>query len=331
MMICACPAVWSQDNKQPEAVNYVPDIHGTLRARYEAEFSPSESRFQVRNARVSISGRIARPISYFFNTDLCDRGKMKILDAWGKVAVGGGLDFQAGQFRMPFGVDPFRAPDAYYFSNRSFIAKQMCNYRAVGAKIGWHGLEEKMSIEAGAFNPSTIGDHEVWNRRLAYAVKGTYRLHNVTFATGFQSLEPAGTRTNLVDGSISWTHGAWIAEGEYMHKHYTHATHKPSDAWMAFGAWWTPVKVGVFNRLSLHGRVDGLSDHWDSNKYNDEGHAVTTDAARTRMTGGLTLSYIERRMHCDLRLDGEYIRFHHGVTAPQGQRSKIVAELIVRF
>ena len=34
-------------------VNYIPEIHGTLRAKYELEPEYMESRFQVRNARLS--------------------------------------------------------------------------------------------------------------------------------------------------------------------------------------------------------------------------------------------------------------------------------------
>ena len=87
----------------PEAsFSYVPNIHGAMRARWEDDLDASRSRFQLRNARVSLDGRIHPTIDYFLQVDLCDQGSMKFLDGWARIKVAEGLKFQAGQFRMPF-------------------------------------------------------------------------------------------------------------------------------------------------------------------------------------------------------------------------------------
>jgi len=44
---------------QPRVIT-LPDIHGFVRARYEWDTSSGYSRFQVRNARVSMSGKAER-------------------------------------------------------------------------------------------------------------------------------------------------------------------------------------------------------------------------------------------------------------------------------
>ena len=41
-------------------VNYMPEIHGVFRGRFQASTTESDNyRFQVRNARLNISGKIA--------------------------------------------------------------------------------------------------------------------------------------------------------------------------------------------------------------------------------------------------------------------------------
>ena len=61
---------------------YIPEIHGTIRAKYEYEPQINAGRFQVRNARVGVNGIIIPIISYKAEIDLSDEGKIKMLDAY---------------------------------------------------------------------------------------------------------------------------------------------------------------------------------------------------------------------------------------------------------
>ena len=45
-------------------VDRTPHIHGTLRSKYEYQTSEGEGRFEVRNARVSVDGKVTPFISY---------------------------------------------------------------------------------------------------------------------------------------------------------------------------------------------------------------------------------------------------------------------------
>jgi hypothetical protein len=333
LSICAAAAIAvsapAQESK--DSVNYMPHFHGTVRARFEYATEGGEYRFQVRNARFSVNGNITREISYFINTDLCDRGKMKILDAWAKAEFVPGVSLQAGQFRMPFGVDPFRAPHQYYFANRSFIGKQMCNYRAVGAMLIYSLPSVPLKLEAGAFNPYTIGDHAVWEKTLAAAGKATYTAGNVKLSAGASTIRPNGVRANIAGACVSWSHGRWIVEGEYMHKHYVRDAFKSAHAYSVFSNYSMPVKAGIFNRLSFQGRFDGITDHSDA-KPDENGLLTLTDPARNRITAGCTLTTMKaKNMYFDFRVDYEknFYLHHYKPSAEYGD--KVVAEVVLRF
>lgn len=322
-----------KDESGDGSFSYVPEIHGALRSRYEMDLDGEGSRFQVRNARVTLAGKIAPSIDYFAQTDLCDRGKMKILDAWGRIAIVKELTFQAGQFRMPFGTDCFRAPANYIFANRSFIGKQMCNVRAVGAKLSYTrplAGSQSLTVEGGVFNPTSISDHEVWVKDLGYAAKVVYGVGNVKMATGVQSIEPDSVRTNLWGASVTWTPGRWTFEGEYMHKHYTHTAHRAAQGWVLWADYAMPVKAGVFNRASFQARWDGMTPHSDATR-NEAGALVANHQARNRVTAGATLTYAYKALRCDLRLDYEKYFYHSGAVVAAGEGDKICAEMVIRF
>lgn len=305
-----------------DEVSYVPEIHGALRSRFELNTKSGDQRFQVRNARVTLEGKVAPSISYFVQTDLCDAGTMKILDAYGKIGITKGLYFQAGQFRMPFGVETFRAPQNYIFANRSFMGKQIMNYRAVGFKMGYTLPKTPLTLEFGAFNPTAIGNHNVWNRTLTYAGKATYKLPaGFTLSASYGSIRPAGLRANLIDGCLTWQNTNWLIAGEYMYKHYCHHAANDVNSYVAFVDWHKPVKIGAFNQWSVQARFDGMTDHTNMT-------TLAIEDARKRATIGSTLTYKYKAMHADIRLNYEkYFSYKEKGYSPD----VLVAELVVRF
>ncbi len=314
-----------------EKVSIIPQVGGTFRGRWEMDLSNDASRFQVRNARLVVSGSICREITYFFQTDLCDRGKITILDAYGQLVLADGFNLRVGQFRMPMGVEPFRAPHTYLFANRSTIGKEVNNFRAVGGRLSYTFARLPVTLEAGAFNPTAISDHNVWCHTLAYSSKARYKLGNTTFTTGFQSIRPDATRINFIDAAIGWCSGRWTVEGEYVYEHYTRRAFDPCHAWTVFGDYAMPVKAGVFNRLSFQARYDGMTDH--NNGFADEdGKLTLTDDGRQRITVGTTLSYRRSRVWCDIRLNYEKYFYHHSSTLhTSGRGDRLLAELVIHF
>lgn len=315
-----------------ETINYRPNVHGTIRGRFEASTERDDHRFAVRMARIVVDGRIAPFADYFLQADLCDRGKMKILDVYARLWPVKDFAVQAGQFRMPFGVDPFRAPHQYFFNNRSFIGREVCNVRAVGFKAMWTPSTLPITLEAGAFNPNTITDHSTWHRKMSYAAKLTYKASStVAFATGFQSLSPDSTRINLIDATATWKSGRWTAEAEYMYKHYGHDRHKPCHAYNMFANYQMPIKAGIFNRLGFHGRFDGMTNH-STGVRDSNGLLITDHSARNRITAGATISYVRSaNMFVDFRVDYEKYFYRHNTPHSLDRGDQIVAELILRF
>ncbi len=312
--------------------DYKPQIHGVLRTRWEGEFGNEfAQRFQVRNARLSVSGNVLPTLSYRIQIDGCDRGKMKILDAYARWGFAGSWRVQAGQFRVPYAVDCFRGPGSYYFANRSFMAKHMLNMRAVGAMIGYYGGQSlPLTLEGGVFNSTAMGDHDTWQRNMNYAAKATYKIKNTTLAVSYISADPDSVRMNLIDGAVTWQAGRWIVEGEYQNKHYTNSSHATSHGWNLFASYAMPLDNPTFNQLSFQARYDGMTDH-STGKRNDEGNLITDNPTRQRITIGTTLAFVKNPFKAAIRLNYEKYFYTNGLTAPQGEADKIVAELVVKF
>lgn len=315
-----------------------PQIHGALRTRLEMTAADhTEYRFQVRYARVTLGGDLNPSIKYFIQTDLCDRGKMKILDAWGRIALARGLYIQAGQFRMPFGVETFRAPTTYIFANRSYLGKTMCNYRAVGAKMSYTLPSVPVAIEAGAFNPRAIGDHNVWQDRVAASGKVTWSPGDWSLSSGIASLVPDSVRANLADIAVTYRRGRWQAHAEYMYEHYTGHAHPDSHAWTLWADYRFPVKAGIFNSMSVQGRYDGLTNHASlaSKPVHIPGEPlqlVTDSPTRNRLTAGVTLTAaVAPGVAADIHLNYEYAMYHHDHTPSRDEASRALIELAIRF
>lgn len=310
----------ANDNEQ---FSYVPNFHGAIRARWEMNTQEGDWRFQVRNARFTIDGKIAPSIDYFIQTDLCDQGKMKILDAYGRFRIVKGLTVQGGQFRMPFGVETFRAPANYIFANRSYMGKQMMNYRAVGAKAAYSIPKTGLTLEAGVFNPTAIGEQGGWHKSAAWSAKALYKLpEGFSLSGGYASIKPADIRANLADACLTWENKHWLIAGEYMYEHYCGNPYADAHSYVAFADYRHPVKAGVFNQWSVQARFDGLTDHHSLAL----GHE--NNSARNRLTIGATMTYKYKALHADVRANYEQMLQWQGA----GKRPNLfVAELVVRF
>ena len=95
-----------------ERTDYLPKIHGILRGKYEYQPETDASRFEVRNARLSVNGAVTRRSEYKLEVDLCDESQIKMKDAWVRLNPVGTLRLTVGQQRMPFSIDAHRNPSA---------------------------------------------------------------------------------------------------------------------------------------------------------------------------------------------------------------------------
>ena len=74
----------SLGNDVPEFVKTM-KIGGTIRSKYEYQTEEGEGRFEVRTARINVAGNVTKEVSYKAEIDLCDEGKIKMLDAYTRI------------------------------------------------------------------------------------------------------------------------------------------------------------------------------------------------------------------------------------------------------
>ncbi len=94
------PAAYSQDTIVAKS-EYIPDIDVILKVKSEFDLDNSLMRFEVRNARFGLKGKINDFMSYKIELDLSDEGKMKMLDAYVKFTPLKNLDIYLGQRKIP--------------------------------------------------------------------------------------------------------------------------------------------------------------------------------------------------------------------------------------
>lgn len=300
---------------------YVPVFHGTLRTFYELSTATGQSKFMVRNARLSAGGFILPKVDYFLQVDLCDRGKILILDAYAKISPGEGLQLFAGQMRVPFSVESSRKPSDYHFADVGLVA-HLGNLRSVGVKAGYTFPRTTFYVEGGIFNGSDKVDHNIWNSQLTYSIKANYSKYGFRPEICFQSRVKGGQngtpRYNQTGLSLSWTDSHWFVEGEYIYRNYTNGQ-SSRHAYDFFVDYGFPVKWKMANRLSIQTRFDGITD----NSY--------IKPCR-RLTAGATAHYSYKSLFLNFRLNYEQYFYKSGITdIDPCYDNKLVAGLILSF
>lgn len=325
-------SAWAKFEQRLNApCNRVPQIHGVFRGRYEGEWEDGyESRFQVRNMRVLLKGYIVPEIDYYVRVDLSNKGSFTFLDAWARWYFKPEWAVKFGRFRVPFGVDIFRGPGTYIFANRSFLAENMANLRAVGVQFSYVGKIIPLTVDVGMFNSATGTNQDVWQKEFDFAGKASYRLGEFILSGSFLSMYPYGVRLNVADGSVAWRRDRLLLEAEYQHLHYCTNAYRDVNAAVAFASYDVPVRWYPFNVLNFHGRWDYMGNH-STGKPDDNGVLLTDDPERQRMTFGASVRCNVKKVKAEFILDFEKYFYRHGVSAPRGLGDKICAEVVVSF
>ncbi|WP_455673232.1 porin [Phocaeicola sp.] len=310
---------------------FLPTVHGTIRTKYELQTTTGMQRFQVRNARVSLDGKVLPVIAYKAEIDLSDEGSIKMLDAYARFAPNDTWNLTMGQMRVPFTIDAHRSPHQQYFANRSFIAKQVGNVRDVGA-TGAFSLKEglPLKLEGGLFNGSGLTQQKEWHNTLNYSAKlqlTPWKCYNLTLST--QKVHPDNTSIYMYDIGTYVEFSNWHIEAEYLYKTYANNTFKNVHAFNGFINYDLPIKKGLFKKISFLGRYDSMGDH-SNGTADDDGNLYITDYSRQRVTGGVTLSF-GKAFQADLRINYEKYFYDKLSLAKESEQDKFVMELMVRF
>ena len=310
-------------------------LHGTVRAKFEYQPDLGQSRFQVRNARFSVSGSVTRVVDYKAEIDLSDEGAIKMLDAYGRLnLLDRRLRVTIGQMRVPFTIDAHRSPHQQYFANRSFIAKQAGNVRDVGATLGWtFGREVPVTLEGGLFNGSGLTDQkDFWTRSFNYSAKAQIKFADrVNLALSIQKTHPDIVDIHMYDVGAYYENPLWHIEAEYLRKNYAKDAFEGVNVVDAFICRNLPLRnCRGLRQISILARYDYMSDHSTGIADPTTGRLVLDDPERHRVTGGVTLS-LGLPFRADLRLNYEAYFYRRTATPALSEQDRVVAEFMIRF
>jgi phosphate-selective porin len=331
LAILSC-MIFSLKAAAQDSISYLPQIHGTIRSKYEYQPQIEKGRFEVRTARVSFEGNIIPIISYKAEIDFCDEGVIKMLDAYVRANLAKPLNITAGQMRVPFTIDAHRSPHLQYFVNRSFIAKQVANVRDVGASLRWTpDTSLPIILEGGVFNGSGLTNQKnYWTSSYNYSFKAQTMIakkFNITLS--LQQTTTNDVRVQMYDAGAYYQDNRWHIEGEYLRKYYKHDRFETVNAVDFFTSYRMPLN-GKLKAISFLGRYDYMSDH-SNGKLNSDGELTITDPERHRVTGGVTLSFGTKKLQTDLRLNYEQYFYEEGVTPAISEQNKLAVEFVCHF
>lgn len=332
VILCLFAVVTVSTGAEKAKSPYIPDFHGTIRAKYEYEPTINKGRFEIRNARLSVEGKIIPIVRYKAEIDLSDEGSIKMLDAYIRLQPKERLKFTFGQMRVPFSIDAHRSPHLQYFANRSFIAKQVGNVRDVGVAASWtFGARTPITLEGGIFNGSGLTNFKnFWTSDYNFSLKSQICLwRQLNIVLSCQKAKASDVNTYMYDGGIYWENSRWHIEAEYLRKHYANDAFRPVNAVDAFAAYRLPLKRNKM-ALSFLGRYDYMSDHSKGSK-DENGILLVDDPERHRLTGGMTLSLGKGALQADIRLNYEQYFYNKGVEPSISEQNKIVLEFVAHF
>lgn len=319
-----------------------PEIHGVLRGKYEYQPELESSRYEIRNARLSVSGKLVERSQYKLEVDLCDETEIKMKDAWVRLLPYNSLRLTIGQQRMPFTIDAHRNPANQFFANRSFIAKQVGNMRDVGFQIGYDFLNSKrrtlLSLDAGMFNGSNIDNQkQAWFKEPGYSARIQYfPVDGLAIVPSIQHqriAERKAAYTSLDMGAYYKT-GGWHLEAEYLRKMYRDDVFNDCSSVDVMAIYTQNIKKAdsFFESVSYQGRYDYMQDHSSGQSGFDESanKLLLTDAERHRMTLGVCLGVRNSYFPTEIRFNYERYWYPHG-GAKESELDKLVCELAIKF
>ena len=332
------------EKRVSEAKSFKPEIHGILRGKYEFQPALKAGRFEVRNARMSISGNLPLRSAYKLEVDLCDESVIKMKDAWVRLNPVSSLRITIGQQRMPFSIDAHRNPSAQYFANRSFVAKQVGDMRDVGLTVGYdlknRNNRKVLSIDAGIYNGSNLDNQKsAWFKAPSYSARLQYfPIESLAIVPSVQHQKIAGRKAQYTSVNIGayFEKQGFHAEAEYMRKIYGHDAFTPCNAADVMLIYRQKLKRDdrFLTHLSYLLRYDYMDDHADGKQgFEDEAETrlKRSDAARHRVTAGLTLSVNNRYFPTAIRFNYEKYFYPNDGSPKESEQDKLVAELMIRF
>ena len=325
---------------QSKTSKFMPGLHGILRGKFEYEPDLNAGRFEVRNARLSVVGKLPLCSEYKMEIDLCDEGEMKMKDAWVRVTPWKTLRLSLGQQRMPFSIDAHRNPSAQFFANRSFIAKQVGDMRDVGFLAGFDFTDRKQrkvaSLDAGIFNGSNLNNQKsAWFTSPGYSARlQYYPVPGLSLVPSVQHQQIADRQASYtsLDMGVSFQRKGWLVEAEFLHKFYAKDAFHDCNALNTMLGYdqFLKKEKSLVESIGYLARYDYMQDHSSGNSGMAGSLLTLTDAERHRLTLGVTFALRNPYFPTHLRLNYEKYWYPHG-GAKESEQDKLVCELMIKF
>ncbi|MDX9903496.1 MAG: porin [Bacteroidales bacterium] len=277
----------------------IPEIAGILKTKVEFDLDNSLMRFEVRNARFSVRGKINNYMTYKLEIDLSDEGQMKMLDAYVRFSPVTDLNFYLGQRKIPFSSDYMRSPADNIFANRSFLAKYINEgMRDIGfyAEYIFRG-PIPVSVVAGAVN-GTGNNNPQWINRPNFAARLSAGKDNgVRAATNLYYGEGAVEHNlSMFGAELRYNNGHFFIESEYIMRQWTDtlsAVQKDDGIYLHSYYNFMPVNRMV-KMVTPVARIDFIGDS-----------VFSGDIGASRFTCGLNLGFEAKQFYSEIRLNYE--------------------------
>jgi hypothetical protein len=317
-----------------EKTEYIPEIDGTIRGKYEYFTEIDEHRFQIRNARFSVRGNISPIAAYKAEIDLSDEGRTRMLDAFVKLKMVDWLSFTIGQQKVPFSTDNLRSPHQLFFANRSFMGKQLTNLRDVG--VSFNFINEKavpFDMTLGIYNGLGLytQDKTLKLNELSYAARvELFPGKPIQLSLNANTINPDSIRMTYYNAGISAEYLQFHFETEYIIKTYGEnnlLNSKYTTGYLLMAKYdIKTLKSEHITKISPVLRYEGMTRNLKYEVQNSTSIVPKMDEASSRVTGGLIIS-LNKPFVNDIRLNYERYFWNDGSNA----NSKFVAEFVVKF
>ena len=212
--------------------------------------------------------------------------------------------------------------------------------RDVGAQLSWNfGEAVPVVISAGLFNGSGLTNQkDFWTDNINFSAKAQVTLpYGFNVVLSAQKIRPDHINVMMYAAGAFYDNGRLHAEAEYLYKTYAQDSFTDVYSFDGFVSYRIPIANGqkAIKSVSPLLRYDSMSDHSDGIRYlggvpDPNGTMVVRDYARSRITGGVTIS-LGTPFISDIRLNYEKYFYREGAVPDVSEQDKFVVEFMVRF
>jgi len=242
---------------------YLPDLDGVLKTKAEYDLDNWLLRFEVRNARFGVRGKINNYFSYRAELDLSDEGRIKMLDAYVRFEPVNRLSFFMGQRKIPFSSDYIRNPAENIFANRSFLAKYINDgMRDIGFYVNYRTAGSfPVDMTLGAVN-GTGNNNPQWIDKPNLAARITAGRNDGFRLSGNAYIGEAIDKIHLrmFGAEARYTAGNLFLESEYIYRGWsdTLSVKQHDDGWYLHGYYNLVIKNEMLRLISPTARYDKI-------------------------------------------------------------------------